>query len=232
MDMFFCDILCKKETSLKVRNKVPEYLNKNDKPINGASVTIKSASNGAQTSANTVSDGEARFTINKGDQLRAMVKYKGYKEKWSDITADLTAGSDNGERRFVVYLTKEKEEDDADWNGTFKDAYSTFNFSGSAGSVSATWIYVVSDSKGTALLTSKQVKGNTATGIWRAQHQDNTKTGSRSGTFTITLNGNTISGQLVEDTPNWNYKQGYSAANVSSSMRKGVVWPINISRKK
>ena len=204
---------------------------KSDKPIIGASVTIKSNSNGTQTSAKTISDGEARFTINKGDQLRAMVKYQGYKEKWSDISSDLTTGTDKSERRFVVYLTKEKEESDGSWNGTFIDAYSKFSFSGSTSSVSATWTYVVSDSKGTASLSSTQVKGNTATGTWRAQHQDNTKTGSRSGTFTITLNGNTISGQLVEDTPNWNYKQGYSAANVSSSMKKGAVWAINISRK-
>lgn len=205
---------------------------KNDKPINGASVTIKSTGNGSQSSATTVSAGEARFTINKGDQLRAMVKYKGYKEKWSDITADLTTGADNGERRFVVYLSKEKEDDDANWNGTFTDSYSKFIFSGSANSVPATWTYVVADSKGTASINSIQVKGNTATGTWRAQHQDDTKSGTRSGTFTLTLNGDNISGQLVEDTPNWSYKPGYSAANVNSSMRKGAVWAININRKK
>ena len=205
---------------------------KNDKPINGASVTIKSTGNGSQSSATTVSAGEARFRINKGDQLRAMVKYKGYKEKWSDITADLTSGADNGERRFVVYLSKEKEDNDANWNGTFTDNYSTYNFSGSASAVSANWTYVVGDSKGTVALTSTQVKGNTATGTWRAQHQDNTKSGSRSGAFTITLNGDAITGQLVEDTPSWSYKAGYSAANVSSSMHKGAVWAININRKK
>ena len=205
---------------------------KSDKPIIGASVTIKAASNGAQASANTVSDGEARFTINKGDQFRAMVKCKGYKEKWSDITAELTEGADNSERRFVVYLTKEKEENGGSWNGTFTDNYSVFSFSGSTSSFSATWTYVVNDSKGSASLTSTQVNGNTASGKWKAQHDDITKTGSRSGTFTLTLNGNSITGQLVEDTPSWNYKPGYSAANVNSSMKKGAVWSINISKKK
>lgn len=205
---------------------------KNDKPVNGASVTIKVMSSGAQASSPTVSDGEARFTINKGDQLRAMVKCKGYKEKWSDITSDLTIGTDNEERRFVVYISKEKEDDDADWNGTFTDSYSIFNFSGSSSSVSATWTYTVGDSKGTASLTSTKVNGNTASGTWKAQHQDNTKSGSRSGTFTITINGNTITGQLLEDTPKWSYKAGYSAANVSSSMVKGATWGISITRKK
>lgn len=203
---------------------------KSDKPVNGASVTIKVMKSGAQATSTTVSEGEAHFTINKGDELRAMVKYKGYKEKWSDVSADLTSG-DNAERRFVVYISKEKDDDD-DWNGTFVDNYSTFNFSGGGGSVSATWTYVVGDSKGTASLTSTKMNGNTATGTWKAQHEDNTKTGSRSGTFTVTISGNNITGQLVEDTPKWSYKAGYSAANVSSSMRKGATWAINISRKK
>lgn len=205
---------------------------KTDQPINGASVIIRSAASGFQTSAKTVSRGQASFTINKGDELRAMVKYRGYKEKWSDITSDLTSGSDNTERRFVVYITQEIEEVGGYWNGTFTDAYSTFSFSGSASAVSATWKYVVSDSKGTGSLTSMKVNGNTATGTWNVQHTDDTKTGSRSGTFTVAINGNTITGQLVEDTPNWNYKPGYSAANVNSSMRKGVVWPVYITRKK
>ncbi len=161
-----------------------------------------------------------------------MVKCKGYKEKWSDITADLTGGDDNSERRFLIYLTKEKEEEDADWNGNFIDNYSIFNFTGSAGSVSASWTYTVNDSKGTGSLRSTKVEGNKATGTWTVQHQDDTKTGSRSGIFTLSLSGNTITGELKEDTPNWSYKAGYSAANVNSSMHKGSVWAINISRKK
>ena len=76
------------------------------------------------------------------------------------------------------------------------------------------------------------MEGDKATGTWKVQHEDNTKTGSRSGTFTLTFNGNAITGQLVEDTPHWNYKAGYSAANVNSSMHKGSVWAINITRKK
>jgi len=49
------------------------------------------------------------------------------------------------------------------------------------------------------------MEGNKATGTWNVQHRDDTKTGSRSGTFTLSLSGNTITGELKEDTPSWNY---------------------------
>ena len=221
------------ESSVGTKPLVVEVVdNKDNKPINGALVTLKVITTGAQNSAITKGEGEASFTINIGEELRAMVKCKGYKEKWSDITADLTGGGDNAERRFLIYLTKEKEEENADWNGNFIDNYSNFNFTSSAGSVSASWNYAVSDSKGTGSLSSTKLEGNKASGTWTVQHQDDTKTGSRSGTFTLSLSGNTITGELKKDTPNWNYKPGYSAANVNSSMKKGAVWSINISRKK
>jgi hypothetical protein len=223
------------ESAVGTRPLVVEVLNsKDNKPVNGASVTIKVMRSGAVSSATTKGEGEAGFTINIGDELRAMVKCKGYKEKWSDITSDLTTEGDNAERRFLIYLSKEKEEDDeADWNGTFTDnLYSTYRFSGSSSSVSASWTYAGLDFKGTGSLNSKKMEGNKATGTWNVQHEDDTKTGSRSGTFTLTLNGNTITGQLVENTPTWSYKPGYSAANVFSSMHKGSVWAINITRKK
>lgn len=222
------------ESSAGTRPLIVEVLdNKTNKPVNGASVRIKVMKSGAEASAATKGDGEAHFTINIGDELRAMVTCKGYKEKWSDINNELTGGDDNSERRFLIYLAKEKEEDDeADWNGIFTDTYSKMTLSGNGGSLSGSWTYEVGASKGTGTLMNCKIEGNKVTAKWVAQHEDDTKTGTRSGTFTATLSGNTLSGQFLEDTPKWSYKTGYSANNITSSMHKGAVWPFTFTRKK
>ena len=124
-----------------------------------------------------------------------------------------------------------KTSGDLNWNGTFADSYSRATVSGSGNSVSCSWTYNVSGAKGTASWSNCKVVGNTVSGNWTAQHEDDTKTGTRKGTFTATLSGNTLSGQLVEDTPSWNYKPGYNAGNVQSSMQKGAVWPFTWQRQ-
>jgi len=218
---------------IKTRPLVVEVLDsKSNKPVNGASVTIKVLKTGAVATVPTKGDGEANFTINIGDELRAIVTCKGYKEKWSDISSDLTTEGDKSERRFLIYLSKEKEEDDElDWNGTFTDNYSKMTISGGGTSLSGSWTYEVGASKGTGTLINCKITGNKVTGKWSVQHEDDTKTGARSGTFTATLSGNTLSGQFLEDTPTWSYKPGYSAANITSSMHKGAVWPFTFTRK-
>jgi len=75
------------------------------------------------------------------------------------------------------------------------------------------------------------MEGNKATGTWNVQHRGDTKTGSRSGTFTLSLSGNTITRELKQDTPSWNYKPGFSAANVNSSIKKGAEWSIYVVKK-
>ena len=205
-----------------------------DEPIPGASVQLE-VSDGSILKGSTNAQGEYRFSDVEysfaGTTSRVVVKKTGYEEKWSDITSDLMTGKDNAERQFLVYIKKKKETGE-DWNGTFKDNNAIYNLSGGNGSVSGNFTYTINDAKGSGSLRSTKMEGNTITGTWTAQHQDDTKTGSRSGTFTFTLKGDTITGNFVEDTPTWNYKPGYSAANVNSSMRKGVVWPASLNRVK
>jgi len=200
-----------------------------NEPVYQASVTMTLSDN-TEYKDQTNDKGEVRFSDTdigfEGTRARVVVKHKEYAEKWSDITEDLTSSTSPDDRRFLVYI-KRKD----DWNGTFKDNYSTFIFTGGGGAVSANWTYTVSDSKGKGSLSSTKMEGNKVTGTWQVQHQDDTKTGARKGTFTLSLSGDTISGQLVEDTPSWNYKPGYSSDNVNSSMKKGAVWPVSVSRK-
>lgn len=117
------------------------------------------------------------------------------------------------------------------WSGTYTDGISIMTITGGAGAFSATWTYSAGDAKGTGSLTGRKIEGNKVTGDWKAQHEDDTKSGSRSGTFTANLKGNTITGQFLEDTPKWSWKTGYSPSNVQSRMFKGAVWPFSLARK-
>ncbi|MES1217775.1 MAG: hypothetical protein ABUT20_19875 [Bacteroidota bacterium] len=117
-------------------------------------------------------------------------------------------------------------------SGTYGDVYSKVhvNYSGGysngGGYISISFEYTVGDSHGQGLWDCK-VDGNKVSGTWTAQHEDDTKTGTRKGTVTATFDGVSMTGEYVEDTPEWNYKQGYSAANISSSMFKGKKWPFS-----
>ena len=170
--------------------------------------------------------GKCEYTIKwpTDEAVKIEIEKKGFKPKTVNVSP--------GKNDLQVVLEKEQDEVDENWNGTFTDAYSQMILTGNGGVLSGLWTYAVSDSKGTGSLTNCKIDGNTVTGNWKAQHEDNTKTGTRSGTFAATLTGSTLSGQFVEDTPKWSYKTGYSDATVSSSMHKGAVWPFTFTRKK
>jgi hypothetical protein len=119
----------------------------------------------------------------------------------------------------------------AEWSGSYQQEGTTIDISGSAAGLSASFTYQVGDAKGSGSWTGCTVEGNTAKCDWTAQHDDPTKSGTRSGTVQVTLDGNTITGAYYEHEPNFNYKEGYSAATVSSSMHEGATWSINATRK-
>ncbi|MBC7884139.1 MAG: hypothetical protein H7X99_01590 [Saprospiraceae bacterium] len=157
----------------------------------------------------------------EGEDINIEVEKKGYKSK--SVKVDAT--------KPYLSIILEKEEDASTWNGTYTDVYSTLNVSGNGGSITASWTYTVNDATGTGNWLNCKISGNTVTGEWQVQHADDTKTGARKGTLKASLSGNTISGEYLEDTPIWNYKDGFSAANVFSSMVKGKVWPFSMTKK-
>jgi beta-lactam-binding protein with PASTA domain len=119
----------------------------------------------------------------------------------------------------------------AEWSGTYVEPNSTIVLSGSAAGLSASFTYEVGAAKGSGSWTGCQVEGNTAKCNWTAAHEDETKSGTRSGTVQVTLDGNSITGSYTENEPVFSYKPGYSAASVVSSMHQGATWPINATRK-
>jgi hypothetical protein len=76
-----------------------------------------------------------------------------------------------------------------------------------------------------------RVTGNTAECDYTGTHDDATKSGTRRGKLKVSLSGDTMTGTLYEDTPQWSYKPGYSAANVSSAMYKGAEFPVTFKRQ-
>jgi hypothetical protein len=120
------------------------------------------------------------------------------------------------------------------WSGTWRDAAdaaNVVNISGSGNSLSASFKYESGSASGNGSWSNCKVEGNTAQCNWTVSHQDDTKTGTRRGTLKATLSSDTITGSYFEDTPQWNYKPGYNASNVTSSMHKGAVWPISLKRQ-
>lgn len=116
------------------------------------------------------------------------------------------------------------------WSGTWIDGISVVKISGSGNSLSATWTYKDTNLNGSGSWSACKVEGNTAKCNWTVAHEDDTKAGTRKGTLEATLNGTTIAGSYYEDAPQWSYKPGYSASNVTSSMYKGAVHPMNLKR--
>ena len=75
------------------------------------------------------------------------------------------------------------------------------------------------------------MEGNAAECDWKVTHDDDTKSGPRSGKIKITLAGDTIKGTSEEDEPPaWAYKPGFNKDNVTSSMHKGRTYDVNLKR--
>lgn len=129
---------------------------------------------------------------------------------------------------------KDNTENKSDWIGTWvQDGNtSTVNISGSAAFYTATFEYQVGDAKGNGSWDDCKVTGNTMKGSWTADHEDDTKNGSRKGTFEVTLENGVITGKYDEtEDPKWNYKSGFNKENVNSSMKKGATFSIHMSKK-
>ena len=86
---------------------VEVYDGSNFKPLGSVYVEVKVGGSGATAHISTDQNGEARFTVNAGDQIKIIARHKGYKEKWSDIPAELL--EQGQERRYTVYLDPDKE---------------------------------------------------------------------------------------------------------------------------
>src|ERR1035437_7367003 len=95
------------------------------------------------------------------------------------------------------------------WSGTWTDAGSVTNISGGGNSLSASFTYKGSDYSGSGSCSNCRVAGNTATCNWTASHNDDTKSGTRTGTLEVTLSGDMITGAYHEAAPQWSYKPGY-----------------------
>lgn len=131
--------------------------------------------------------------------------------------------------------SKKNDEMSSGWAGTWvQDGnIATVTISGSAAFYTATFEYQVSDSKGTGgSWDNCKVNGNTMTGTWSINHTDDTKSGKRSGTFSVTLGDGVISGSYTEtDDPDWKYKPGFTKENVNSVMKKGATFSIHMTKK-
>lgn len=119
------------------------------------------------------------------------------------------------------------------WDGVFTESPWTFTLTSNGSTLSGTFEYKDSEAKDDGKLVNCKVNGNTVTGDWTAEHDDTHKTGKRKGTFTATLSGNTLSGQLLEDTPpeKWKWKPSYNGGEYQSKMVKGAVWAFSVTRK-
>lgn len=118
------------------------------------------------------------------------------------------------------------------WTGTWVGGGDTVTISATGNSISASFQYKhPPHSTGTGQWTNCKIEGNKATCNWSENYDDEDKSAVRGGTLVVTLNGDSITGQsLEENEPRFTWKQGISP--YSSSIRKGARWSINLTRKK
>jgi hypothetical protein len=116
----------------------------------------------------------------------------------------------------------------ANFAGTYTNAAgSTITISGGDGSFTAHEDWVGGGRNGSNDWNNCQASGNTLKCNWTGEYRgDPDKTGDRSGTLTVTLDGNHLSGMYYEDEPvfHWN------VAPYPSAMHKGAEWPIDQTR--
>jgi hypothetical protein len=118
------------------------------------------------------------------------------------------------------------------WAGTWSGSYNlVVNISGAGDSISASFQYQQVGASGSGQWSNCRVTGSTAECDYTAHHDDATKSGNRRGKVKVILSGDTITGTFFEDTPQWSYKPGYSAANVSSAMFKGAEFHVTFKRQ-
>jgi len=111
--------------------------------------------------------------------------------------------------------------------GSYKADTSTLIISGNASSLSATEEWHSGGRSGTNKWSNCKVTGNTAQCTWTGDYRDDPdKTADRSGTLTVTLNGDTLTGAYEEAEPKFHWR----VAPYDSAMRKGAHWPIRQMR--
>lgn len=120
------------------------------------------------------------------------------------------------------------------WAGTWvrNDGVETVTISGGSGGIQGAFSYEGVGYNGSGQWSNCRMTGNTANCKWSGSHNDNTKSGGRSGTLKMALNGDTLSGEYEEgENPNWSWKDGYGPHNVNSVMVKGAVFRVSYTRK-
>jgi hypothetical protein len=123
--------------------------------------------------------------------------------------------------------SKAEQPCEANFAGSYKADTSTLIISGSGSSLSATEQWHSGGRSGTNKWSNCTVTGNTAQCTWTGDYRDDPdKTADRSGTLTVTLNGDTLTGAYEEAEPKFHWK----VAPYASAMRKGANWPIRQMR--
>jgi hypothetical protein len=121
---------------------------------------------------------------------------------------------------------------DQNWTGTWVGSYNQIvRISGGGSSISASFEYQQPGASGNGQWSNCRVTGNTAECNYTANHDDETKSGTRRGKLIVTLNGDTITGTYYEDEPQWTYKGDRNATNVTSAMYKGAQFPVTFKRQ-
>lgn len=125
-------VLEKGENETGVFRIIVEVLDEDSNdPVKGANVTLR-LSDGSEQSGSTNSKGELLLTDMEygyeGTTGRVMVTHKDYREKWSDITADLMTAKDRDDRRFLVYVKKNAADLSGKWSITWTDPYAVYKF--------------------------------------------------------------------------------------------------------
>jgi len=120
------------------------------------------------------------------------------------------------------------------WSGTYVNAAgtSTIIVTGDRGRLTAEENWKVGDRYGRNAWVGCTVQANTAKCKWTGTYEgDPAKSGTRSGTLTVTLDGNTLTGRYDEDTPNFKRPDGKPFDSSYSSIHKGAEWPVDFKRQ-
>jgi hypothetical protein len=117
------------------------------------------------------------------------------------------------------------------WEGRWSQNLSSGSYAStisiSGNSLTSSFQYQNGHSTGTGRWNCT-VSGNTARGTWTESYNDPDKSAQRRGTLQLTLSGDSITGQAIEDEPVFSWR----TSPYSSAMRKGAVWPITLTRRR
>jgi hypothetical protein len=154
--------------------------------------------------------GTAMYNAARQDMNRAAEKQRATRQKLDECTGG-----------------KAEQPCEVNFAGSYKADTSTLMISGSGSSLSATEEWHAGGRSGTNKWSNCKVTGNTAQCTWTGDYRDDPdKTADRSGTLTVTLNGDTLTGAYEEAEPKFHWR----VSPYNSAMHKGAHWPIRQMR--